>query len=140
MKNGVLFFLLVLFWKVSEGQQWNEPGKVHEFICRSAHNPDTSIALTVVYDENGTATVSKAERIAQPEDGIRAYSFGPPDDIEVNQEESAKGTVKLSFKTDEKYWFIIFDSYVAGNMEESKMPATEGSGVLILHSNNIILN
>lgn len=140
MKISILCFLLFFTCCLAIGQSWNEPGKVHEFVCRSAHNPDTTIILKVVYDEDGTATVSKAERLAQPEDGIRAFSIGPPDDVEVNREESANGMVKFSFKTDEKYWFIIFDSYVAGNMEESKMPATDGSGVLILYSKNLILN
>lgn len=136
MKTCILVLLMICSAGL-KAQQWFETGKSYVYSCRSSTDPEKTIVLTVVYDAAGTATVSRSERKYEADDRRQMYILGPEN--EVHPTAAGGPTLELNFDGKQDYWFIVFDSYLAGKQNVSKM-STVGGGVLILKSSGLILH
>lgn len=121
-----LCIILLCFAFTIQAQSWYTPGTNYVFESKSQSNPQQVVKLTLVYDNQGNATITKTTRNATGNDATRTCTFGPSGELSITSSQNEPDKIKYIYSTSNKYYLISFDTYTS-----QRMTASDGTVTVI---------
>lgn len=114
MKSLNLAIVFVMLCMNSFGQSWFVADSNYVFTAISAADSSQSVTLSVRYQANGDATITRSFSSVDPADKELSYYFGPDNGWSVQGD-----SLYLDQQYGYKYWVVSFNTYekkIAGDI------------------------
>ena len=110
-------FACIVFMQSAYSQVYFQPGT--PYVYRSLSPAGNTSVLTLIFDTNGNATISKSQETSLGIDKQSFYVMAPSGEVSASTYSDNKtGTVPINGSTS-KYWLISFENPVNNSLENN---------------------
>lgn len=130
-------FTCIVFMQSAFSQVYFQPGT--PYVYRSLSPAGNTSVLTLVFDTNGNATISKSQETSLETDQQSFYVVAPIEEVSASTySDNNTGTVQVNGSTS-KYWLVSFENPASNPLDDNSANLELIGGSLLIKANSVTI-